>query len=150
MDNKQRFLRLHTHSCVCVYVCEVKWSEVAQLCPTLCDPMDSSLPGSAVHGIFQTRILEWAAISFSRGSSQPRNRTWVSCIADRRFYHLSVCSSIQLCHRKQNCLSPPSTLPLPFIAILTSFPNSMAPHRPNLFYVSVIVLFQACYIRWIT
>ena len=38
-------------------------SEVAQLCPTLCDPMDSSLPGSAVHGIFQARILEWAAIS---------------------------------------------------------------------------------------
>ena len=46
-------------------------SEVAQSCPTLCDPMDSSLPGSAIHGIFQARILEWAAISFSRGSSQP-------------------------------------------------------------------------------
>ena len=60
-------------------------SEVAQLCPTLCDPMDSNLPGSAVHGIFQARILEWAAISVSRGSSQPRDRTRVSCIADRRF-----------------------------------------------------------------
>ena len=47
--------------------------------------MDSSLPGSTVHGIFQARILDWAAISFSRGSSQPRDRTWVSCIADRRF-----------------------------------------------------------------
>ena len=57
----------------------------AQSCPTLCDPMDSSLPGSTVHGIFQARILEWAAISFSRGSSQPRARTRVSCIADRRF-----------------------------------------------------------------
>ena len=43
-------------------------SEVAQLCPTLCDPMDGSLPGSTVLGIFQARILEWAAISFSRGS----------------------------------------------------------------------------------
>ena len=43
----------------------VKWSEVAQSCPTLCDPMDSSLLGSAIHGIFQARILEWAAISFS-------------------------------------------------------------------------------------
>ena len=63
----------------------MKWSEVAQLCQTLCDPMDSSLPGSTVHGIFQARILEWAAISFSRGSSQPRDRTPVSCIADRRF-----------------------------------------------------------------
>ena len=60
-------------------------SEVAQSCPTLCDPMDGSLPGSAVHGIFQARILEWAAISFSRGSSQSRDRTRVSCIADRCF-----------------------------------------------------------------
>ena len=40
-------------------------SEVAQSCPTLCDPMDCSLPGSSVHGIFQARVLEWVAISFS-------------------------------------------------------------------------------------
>ena len=44
------------------------------LCPALCDPMDCSPPGSPVHGIFQTRILEWFAISFSRASSQPRDR----------------------------------------------------------------------------
>ena len=44
---------------------------VAQLCPTLCDPMDCSLPGSSVHGILQARILEWVANSFSRGSSPP-------------------------------------------------------------------------------
>ena len=43
-------------------------SEVAQLCPTLCDPVDCSPPGSSVHGILQARILEWVAISFSRGS----------------------------------------------------------------------------------
>ena len=43
--------------------------------------MDYSLPGSSVHGIFQVRILEWVAISFSKGSSQPRDQTWVSCIA---------------------------------------------------------------------
>ena len=48
-------------------------SEVAQSCPTLCDSMDYSLPGSSVHEIFQARILEWVAISFSRGSSQPRD-----------------------------------------------------------------------------
>ena len=48
-------------------------SEVAQSCPTLCDPMDCSPPGSSVHGIFQARVLEWVAISFSRGSSQPRD-----------------------------------------------------------------------------
>ena len=65
-----------------------KWSgesEVAQLCPTLCDPMDCSLSGSSVHGIFQARLLEWIATSFSRGSSQPRNRTRVSRITGRRF-----------------------------------------------------------------
>ena len=44
-------------------------SEVAQLCQTLCDPMDCSLLGSSVHGIFEARVLEWIAISFSRGSS---------------------------------------------------------------------------------
>ena len=43
--------------------------EVAQSCPTLCDPMDCSPPGSSIHGIFQARVLEWVAISFSRGSS---------------------------------------------------------------------------------
>ena len=42
-------------------------SEVTQLCPTLCDPMHCSLPGSFIHGMFQARVLEWAAISFSRG-----------------------------------------------------------------------------------
>ena len=47
--------------------------EVAQLCPTLCDPVDCSLPDSSVRGILQARILEWVAISFSRGSSQPRD-----------------------------------------------------------------------------
>ena len=43
-------------------------SAVAQLCPTLSDPMDCSLPGSSVHGIFQARVLEWGAIAFSNGS----------------------------------------------------------------------------------
>ena len=60
-------------------------SEVTQSCPTLCDPMDGSPPGPAVAGILQARILEWVAISFSRRSSQHRDRTWVSRIAGRRF-----------------------------------------------------------------
>ena len=57
----------------------------AQSCLTLCDPMDCSPPGSSVHEIFQARILEWIAISFSGGSSHPRDRTWVSCTAGRFF-----------------------------------------------------------------
>ena len=55
-------------------------SEVAQSCLTLSGPMDYSLPGSSIHGIFQARILEWVAIPFSRESSQLRDRTQVSCI----------------------------------------------------------------------
>ena len=58
---------------------------VVQSCPTLCDPMDCSLLGSSVHGILQTRILEWVAIPFSRVSSQPRDRTQVSHVAGRLF-----------------------------------------------------------------
>ena len=60
-------------------------SEVAQSCLTLCDPVDCRPPGSCVHGIFQARILEWVAISFSRGSARPKDRTLVSRIAGRRF-----------------------------------------------------------------
>ena len=58
---------------------------VAQLCPTLCNPMDCSPPGSSVHGIFQARILEWVAIVLSRVSSWPRNQTQVSHITGRFF-----------------------------------------------------------------
>ena len=54
---------------------------LAKLCLTLCDPMDCSPPGSSVHGNFQARILEWVAISSSRGSSQPRDRTHISCVS---------------------------------------------------------------------
>ena len=53
----------------------------AQLCTTLCEPMDCSPPGSSIHGIFQTRILEWVAVSFSRVSSRPRDQTRFSCIS---------------------------------------------------------------------
>ena len=60
-----------------------KWSR--SVCPTFYGPMDCSPPGSSIHRIFQARVLEWIAISFSRGSSWPRDRTWVSCIAGRCF-----------------------------------------------------------------
>ena len=56
---------------------------VAQSCLTLCNPTDCSPPGASVHGVLQARILERIAIAFSRVSSQPRDRTWVSCISSR-------------------------------------------------------------------
>ena len=60
-------------------------SEVAQASPTICHPMDCSLPGSSVHGTFQAIVLEWIAISFSRGCFRPRDQTRVSRIVDRHF-----------------------------------------------------------------
>ena len=56
-------------------------SEFAQLCLTLCDPTDCSLLGFSVNGMFQAGVLEWVAISFSKGSSRPSEQTHVSCIA---------------------------------------------------------------------
>ena len=69
-----------------ILVCNIEWlmslrnhlevkGKVTQLCSTLCDPMNYSLPGSSVHGVFQIRILEWVAISFSKESFPPRDRT---------------------------------------------------------------------------
>ena len=64
--------------CVCVCI-------TAQLCPTLCDPMNNSPPDSSAHGISQARILWWVNMHFSRGSSRPKDWTLVSCIAGRFF-----------------------------------------------------------------
>ena len=77
--------------CVCM-------SSVVQLCPTLWDPTDCSrtITGSSVHGIFQARILEWAAISYSRGPSRPKDRTcisWVSCTVRQILYHCTTWES---------------------------------------------------------
>ena len=71
---------INNHVSLCVCVCVRSLSRV-----WLYDPMDCSSPGSSVRGIFQTRILEWVAIPFSRGTSRPRDQTWVSHITDRRF-----------------------------------------------------------------
>ena len=76
-------LKLFLRHCCCL---------VTQSCSTLCDPVDCSLPGFSVHGISQTRILEWVAISFSRESSWPRSQTHISCascIGRQILYQLS-------------------------------------------------------------
>ena len=71
---------IHFHSALTIL-----YSEIAQSCMTLCDPMVCSLPGSSLHRILQARVLEWIAISFSRGSSRSRDPTQVSRIPGRRF-----------------------------------------------------------------
>ena len=86
-----------------------------QPCPTLCDPMDCSSPGSSVQGILQARTLEWVAISFSTVSSQPRDRIHVSCISctGRRILHLSLdWLGVGEWHRQLTTLAVPSQ-PLP-------------------------------------
>ena len=88
----------------------------AQLCPTLCDPRDCSLPRTSVHGILQAKILDWVVISFSKGSSRPTdwiNICWVSCI-DRQMLPLRplgspillcvcVCVCVCVCLVAQSC-----------------------------------------------
>ena len=73
---------IRSHSSLC--------AKSLQLCPTLCDPMDCSLPGASVHGILQARILEWVAMPFSRESSWPGDQTcvsYISCIGRQVLYH---------------------------------------------------------------
>ena len=73
--DKYNSMWVYMYMCVCVCVCV----RVTQLCPTLCNPMDSCLPGSFVRGILQARILEWVAILFSRRSSQGLNLGLLHC-----------------------------------------------------------------------
>ena len=97
---------------------------VAQSCPTLCHPMDSSLPGSSVHQILQAGILEWVAISFSRESSWPRDGTPVSCT--QILYHLSHQESPRYAS-KDTCGSPflshSYVLPIFLLSLPLSFPS---------------------------
>ena len=68
----------------------------AESCPTLCDPMVYSLPGSSVYGFLQAGILEWVAVSFSRGSSWPRNWTQISCTGRRILEHGSIWEALKV------------------------------------------------------
>ena len=91
-----------------VHVCSILWS-----CPALCNLMDCSPPGFSIHGIYQTRILEWVAISYSRESPQPRDWTWIFFLlhwqADSLpLYHLGspFIGSVQLLSHVQLFVNP--------------------------------------------
>ena len=75
--------------CVCVYIYDNAAAMFIQLCPTLCDPVDCSPPGSSYHGILQGRILEWVAMPSSKGSFRPRYLTRVSNSLAGRFFTIS-------------------------------------------------------------
>ena len=70
---------IFTKNMLCVRHCSRHCAKSFQLCLTICNPMDCSLPGCSVHGILQARILEWVAMPSSRGSSRPRDWTHISC-----------------------------------------------------------------------
>ena len=74
---------MYVYMCVCVY------ESVSQSCPTLCDHIDCSPPGSSLHGILQAKILEWVAIFFSRKSSQPRESNLSLPHCRQILYHLN-------------------------------------------------------------
>ena len=82
---------------------------VARSCPTLCDPVDCRPPGSSIHGLLQARMLAWVAVSFSRGSSQPRDQIPVSCTSGIFFTVWATFSNMSLvigrkgCHWEKSC-----------------------------------------------
>ena len=128
------------HMCAKAYFL-ARESEVAQSCPTLCNPMDCSLPGSSVHGIFQARILEWVAISLSRGSSQHRDWTQVSRIAGRLF---NIWATRSYTHPivPTNCLKRVSFLHcFAIIPLLKINRTCMCGYIPGLYSVSLISVY---------
>ena len=128
---------------------EVKWSEVTQSCLTLCDPMDCSLPGSSIRGIFQARILEWTAVSFSRRFSRPRDWTQVSHTVGRHFTVWAT-REVQVYIELWKSLEISYKVTLPFCILSSNVWVSVAPHPYHviwnwqlfllLFYILVILI----------
>ena len=106
-------------------LCKWKWSR--SVCLTLCNPVDCSLPGSSVHGIFQARVLEWIANSFTRGSSRPRDQTQVSRIVDR---HFTVWSYV-LTQNKLKLLSTQKPANNVYSSFIHNFQNLQASNFPS-------------------
>ena len=99
-----------TYTCVCVCACV---HVCARSCLTLPDPMNCSPPGFSVHGVFQARILEWVAISSSRGSSKPRDQTcisFISCVGRWILYHCATWEALVLVTKSCLTLATPWTI----------------------------------------
>ena len=124
-------------------------AKLLQSCPTLCNPMDCGLPGSSVRGILQARIIEWAAMPSSRGSSQPRDWTHVSCFGRQVLYHFGQCkfwlqkmrsaavfhrskfsSSVQFSSVTQSCPTPcdPTNCSTPGLPVHHQLPEFIQTH----------------------
>ena len=104
-------------------------AQLLPLCPTLCDPMDCSPPGSSFHGFLQARILEWVAVPFSRGSSRPRDQThvsYVSCIGRWILYHWAIGQLLNTCNVVFLGFPQPLTLSKTLILSVMIFSNQCA------------------------
>ena len=111
---------------------------VAKLYPTLLWP--SIPPGFSVHGILQTSILQWVAISFSRGSSQPRDQTCISCIGKRILYHWAMGEAQYLESYNVIPWFPPSIYTFPSHYLLRKLTNT---HKPSASILRLFRLFKA-------
>ena len=111
---------------------------VTQLCLTLCNPVDYSLPDSSVHRILQTRILEWVAIPFSKGSSHPKDQTQISCIAGQILDSLS--------HQGSPCSASNSSIN-PISSIFKIHPESSYFSRfcCHHYFFWIIAIFTCCF-----
>ena len=116
--------------------------KATQSCPTLCGPMDCSLPGFSVHGILQTRILKWVGIPFSRGSSWLRVRTWVSCPAGRFSFRVFLSRPCrwpswcpQLSYRHPSCLPLRKTQLLDAAFYQISLPSFLLSAPPSFCFI---------------
>ena len=124
--------------------------KVAQSCPTVCNPMDHSLPSSSVYGILQARIREWVAVPFSRGSSQPRDWSQISCIANG-FFTLWDTREAPKCSSKY-LISPIYNIPysdgcflfhpFPCLFILTYYCYENAPFNPPKWLYNITFSFK--------
>ena len=111
-------------------------------CPTLCNSMDCRLPGSSIPGLLQAGILEWVAISFSRRSSQPRDRTWVSHISGR---HFTIWATREVPLKTQGLRSMEGYNPCgckesdttEWINLPTSVPNHIVYHKWCIYFPSL-------------
>ena len=137
---------------------------VVQSCPTLCDPMDCSPPGSSVHGIFQARILEWVAISSCSESFQPKDRTHISCVSciagglftteapEKPSFHMITCD---LFETMKNNIWSPSIFFANFMHIFSFCPFliiylwiGLAPCHEVCVWVCVFLVMCLCVCTW--
>ena len=131
-ENKSMFsssqMTTHFHN---VLKCPESCCSVAKTCLTLCDPMDCSMPGSllgsSAHGISQAKILEWVVTSLSRGSLQPRDQAYVSCIGRWVLYHWATSEAQSVRFSAYKCCEMVYVHTLAELGHLLSLPMSASP-----------------------